>query len=189
MSVSGNPLAKLKWFVGKRELPSVYSTVDNYASAELAFVPKQEDNMGKLRCEASNPALKHPIFVEKNLNVQFSPALVSVSVRPEHPKAGQNVTLICETASSRPKASITWWADGQQLQGATEMVVDGSDDGGFVTTSHLQLTLSPEHHGTAVTCDARNSILNKRTHQEIRLTVSRKLINMFTYQPYLPAVR
>ena len=39
-SISGNPLATLKWFNGDKELVSIYLTRDNYASAEVAFVPK-----------------------------------------------------------------------------------------------------------------------------------------------------
>ena len=39
--MSGNPLAKLTWYVGVRQVASVYSTVDNYATAELALIPDQ----------------------------------------------------------------------------------------------------------------------------------------------------
>ena len=41
ISMSGNPLAKLTWYVGVRQVASVYSTVDNYATAELALIPDQ----------------------------------------------------------------------------------------------------------------------------------------------------
>ena len=174
ISMAGNPLAKLTWFIGKREVQSVYQTVDNYASAELALVPDQADNGAEIRCEASNAAIEDPFATSKVLNVEFAPKFVSVSIRPEHPKAGQNVTLICETASSRPAASIQWWYDGQKLEGATEMVTEGGDNGGSVTTSHLQVGLTPEHHGAIVTCDASNKIVNKRVHQELKLSVSRK---------------
>jgi len=175
ISMSGNPLAKLKWFIGKREVVSVYNTVDNYATAELALVPDQRDNGAEIRCEASNAALDDgPLTARKRLSVEFAPKFVSVSVRPEQPKAGQNVTLSCESASARPPASISWWYLGQKLEGATEMITEGGDNGGFVTTSHLQVSLTPTHHGATVACEASNHITNQRAHQDLHLTVSHK---------------
>ena len=55
------------------------------------------------------------------------------------------------------------------------MVVDGGDNGGYVTSSHLHITLSPEHHGAVVTCEAINKIVKKRVHKDITLSVKRKL--------------
>ncbi len=54
------------------------------------------------------------------------------------------------------------------------MVTDG-DFGGHVTSSHLQLTLTAQHHGAVVTCDAFNEIVEKRVHDSITLSVNRKL--------------
>jgi hypothetical protein len=173
-SISGNPLATLKWFNGDKELVSIYLTRDNYASAEVAFVPRGADNQRQIRCEASNMASNEPLIAIRNLTVDFAPESVKVSVRPEHPRAGHNTTLVCETASAYPAASITWWTNGEKLEGATEMVVDG-DYGGFVTSSHLQLSVSAQHHGVVVTCDASNGLANHRAHDAVTLTVSRKL--------------
>ena len=179
-SIAGNPLATLKWYSGQRELPSIYTTRDNYASAELAFVPDQVDNGAELRCEATNVAIEDsdnsPFVASRQLNVQFAPAYVQVSIMPENPKAGQNATLICETGSSRPAATVDWWSNGKKLtKDATEMVVDGGDHGGYVTSSHLLITLTPEHHGAVITCEANNRIVKKRVHKDITLSVKRKL--------------
>ena len=97
--ISGNPLATLKWFNGDKELVSIYLTRDNYASAEVAFVPKGQDNGGQLRCEATNMASMQPLVVKRNLTVDFAPEFVKVSVRPDRPRAGHNATLVCETVS------------------------------------------------------------------------------------------
>lgn len=172
-SISGNPLATLKWFNGEKELVSIYLTRDSYASAEVAFVPRGSDNGGQLRCEATNVASTVPLVVTKNISVDFGPEYVKVSVRPQRPRAGHNATLVCETASSLPSASITWWTNGERLEGATEMIVDG-DYGGFVTSSHLQLTLTAQHHGVVVTCDASNGLPDQRAHDAITLSVSHK---------------
>jgi hypothetical protein len=97
----------------------VYTTRDNYASAELAFVPEQADNRAELRCEATNVAIEDsdssPFVASRQLNVQFAPAYVQVSILPESPKSGQNATVICETGSSRPSATIDWWSNGQKV--------------------------------------------------------------------------
>ncbi len=172
-SISGNPLATLKWFNGEKELVSIYLTRDNYASAEVAFVPRGSDNGGQLRCEASNVASGKPLVATRNLTVDFAPEFVKVSVRPDRPRAGHNATLVCETAPAYPAASITWWTNGERLKGATEMIVDG-DYGGFVTSSHLQIALEANYHGVVVTCDASNGIANQRAHDAVTLSVSRK---------------
>lgn len=174
-SISGNPLATLKWYNGDQELVSIYLTRDNYASAEVAFVPQGSDNGRQLRCEATNMASMKPLVAVRNLTVDFAPQFVKVSVRPERPRAGANATLVCETASSYPASSISWWTNGEKLQGATEMIVDGAY-GGFVTSSHLQLALTPQHHGVVVTCDASNGIANQRAHDAVTLSIARKFI-------------
>ena len=46
--------------------------------------------------------------------------------------------------------------------------------GGFVTSSHLQLSLTPQHHGVVVTCDASNDIGNQRAHDAVTLSIARK---------------
>jgi hypothetical protein len=84
------------------------------------------------RCEATNLAMPTPEVVFRRLDVDFAPDYVKVSAMPEKPRAGYNVTLICETATSRPASSITWWHNGEKLSGAAEKVVEG-DHGGQVS--------------------------------------------------------
>ncbi len=107
-SISGNPLATLKWYVGDKELNSIYVTRDNYASAEVSFVPRWTDNGAQIRCEATNLAMTKPEIAMRKLNVNFAPETVKLTSRPERPRAGYNVTLVCETATSRPASTITW---------------------------------------------------------------------------------
>ena len=83
-------------------------------------MPDQVDNGAELRCEATNVAIEDsnnaPFVASRQLTVQFAPAYVQVSVMPDQPKAGQNATLICETGSSRPAATIDWWSNGQKVR-------------------------------------------------------------------------
>jgi hypothetical protein len=174
-SVAGNPLATLKWFMGDRQLRSFTVTKDNYASAELELVPQRTDNGQELRCEASSIALETPLAATVAVAVQFAPDYVKVALAPETPRSGDNVTLTCETASSRPSAGVTWWHNGERLRGATERVAEsGEADGGSITTSTLLLTLTAQHHGAVVTCEAGNPAVERRVHDAITLSVHRK---------------
>ena len=62
------------------------------------------------------------------------------------------------------------------------MVVDGAY-GGFVTSSYLQLPLTPQHHGVVVTCDASNGIANHRAHDAVTLAIARKYKVIHRAQP------
>ena len=202
--MSGNPLAKLTWYVGVRQVASVYSTVDNYATAELALIPDQvkdflsstflvlvsstllllqTENGAHLRCEATNAALagdSGPFVVSRVLNVEFPPSDVNLSIRPSAPKAGQNVTLTCISGSSRPASTIEWWYNGTRLEGATEMITEGGANGGFETTSTLLYVLKPENHGGVVSCRAQNPTApNEPAHKDIKLSVARKFCPIY----------
>ena len=51
-----------------------------------------------------------------------APAKVTISGH-QHAKAGEMITLVCETAISNPPAVITWFSMGRQLTGAESMTV------------------------------------------------------------------
>ena len=80
-SIAGNPLATLKWYIGDKELNSMYVTRDNYASAELSFVPKWSDNGANIRCEATNLAMPKPEIDIRKLEIDFLPEQVKLSSR------------------------------------------------------------------------------------------------------------
>ena len=178
-SVAGNPLAKLRWFLGDRELvhETSYSTKDNYASAELEIVPRSSDNGLVLRCEASNLATEDggqgPLVTSTVLDVEFPPEEVKIGVVPDRPRAGMNVTLICESGSSRPSSEVTWWHGGERLASSGEDEVSEAEDGGFSTTSRLTIPLTAQHHGAVVTCEASNNGQD-RVHDAVTLSVNRE---------------
>ena len=166
----------MKWFNGDQPLVAIQLTRDNYASAEVAFIPKGSDNGGQLRCEASNMAMEQPLVASRNLKVDFAPEYVKIDIRPARPRAGHNATLGCVTAPSYPPATISWWTNGEKLDGATEMITDG-EYGGKVTESWLHLSMTAQHHGVVITCDASNEIANQRAHDAITLSIARKFIS------------
>ena len=175
-SIAGNPLATLKWFMGDQQLQSYYVTKDNYASAELELIPSPSDNLKQLRCEASNLALQSPLEETRNLAVKFPPSSVKVTTNPEKPSAGRNITLTCDTGPSNPRAVITWWHNGQKMESEKDVYVDGSH-GGIVTTSQVTLSVTAEHDGTVVTCEASSEGVQKKVHDAITLSVYRKYKN------------
>ena len=189
-SIAGNPLAELRWFVEppnfnptkvgsaleRRELNSFYSTRDNFATAELEYIPKPEDNGGRLTCEATSPALSRPMRAFAEVVVLFSARSVKISADPERPRGGKNVTLTCETdpAGSNPASAVSWWHNGEKLEPVSEMILDGKY-GGFVTASYLQIRLTPQHNGAVITCEAVNQKLGHEIHDALTLNVERKL--------------
>ena len=56
-----------------------------------------------------------PEVAIRKLDIDFAPDHVKIYSRPESPRAGQNVTLVCETAPSRPASTISWWHNGEKL--------------------------------------------------------------------------
>ena len=57
--------------------------------------------------------------------------------------------------------------------GYSDMVVDG-EHGSHMTSSHLMLTLTAQHHGAVITCEALNEIIGKRVHDSFTFSVRRK---------------
>ena len=54
--------------------------------------------------------------------VTVPPLTVHILDKSKIPIAGQNQTIECEVAGSRPKPTITWWKDHNELTGATIQV-------------------------------------------------------------------
>ena len=172
-SLAGNPLAKLEWFIGDRKLESRYFTKDNYASAELDFIPRPSDNGEEIRCVASNVALAAPMTERVRVGVHFAPSAVKIRLLPDAPRAGSNVTLVCETTSSNPPARVTWWHNGERLAASAAEETEGRFFG-KVTTSELVIEATAAHDGAVVTCEAANGAADKRVHDAITLGVNRK---------------
>jgi hypothetical protein len=120
-----------------------------------------------------------PMSEAVRVGVVFPPATVKINSMPERPRAGKNVTLVCETGSSNPASDVSWWHNGERLAGTTE-VVNESRFGGWVTTSELVLAATAQHHGAVVTCEAANEAVDKRVHDAVTLGVNRKFNNIFS---------
>ena len=173
-SIAGNPLASIRWFVGEREIRDdsvYYTTKDNYASSTLELVPQPAFNTKTLRCEAANAATPDALTASARLAVRFVPKYLKIAMNPETPRSGDNVTLSCEADSSNPASAISWWAGGERIEGAEEMVLEG-DHGGYITQSYLHIPLTPGHHNADITCEAVSD--GQRVMDTFTMTVARK---------------
>ena len=71
-------------------------------------------------------------------------------------KVGETVTLTCTTSSSNPPAMITWYHEGAQLtQDMTR--TETSTNGGYITMSYINVTLTPQKNNSVFTCQAKNT--------------------------------
>ena len=114
------------------------------------------------------------------MNITKAFFIHQITVTPDHPSAGQNATLTCETAPSNPPSVITWWRNGERIDSATEganvetVTAPDAPTGGRVTSSRLSLALTPTHNGAVVTCEAANAEVAVRVHDAVTLSVSRE---------------
>ncbi|KAK8404516.1 hypothetical protein O3P69_007633 [Scylla paramamosain] len=169
ISTGGNPLATLTWFKGAQELPSVTRHEAGNAIADLDIVVSESDNNAEYRCEATNSATEEPLSNSTSLSVTFPPAAVKVSSDPREVTANTETTLVCESASSNPKANVTWWRDGFEV-GPGDSSVNPGQFGGFTTTYSVKVNVTAEDNGAVFTCQADNQF-GTTTHDAITLSV------------------
>ena len=104
------------------------------------------------------------------------PAKVNITVKPEKPKAGTRIKLICESESSNPISEITWWRDGIMLSSSFNSTVR-SNFGGKSTRNVLKFNASFKDDGRVFACQASNQILQQSVHDAITLRVLCKYFN------------
>lgn len=170
VSRGGNPLAHVVWYKNDREIDQSYVTGQNKAENELTIMPVQtSDNDAIFRCEASNVATPKPLVASFKLTVHFPPKKVKVSGH-RLAKAGETVTLKCESSNSNPAASITWFARGRQLP-EDNTQVKTAPNGGFISTSITKVNLTGNENNVMYTCQAKNEYINQAVTDSVTLSV------------------
>lgn len=170
ISTGGNPLATLTWFKNDKKIHSTTKTTDKAVSAEISILTNVTDNQAQYRCEATNSATEIPLFETVTLNVHFAPEAVKVRAEPDVLKPGIEATLICDSASSNPPATLSWWRDGIPVQSAPMQLKKGLH-GGKVSTIELKLSITKEMNGAVYTCQATNEVLQRSVHDALALKV------------------
>ncbi|XP_022254721.1 nephrin-like isoform X2 [Limulus polyphemus] len=170
VSNGGNPPPDLTWFKEDQKVESSTSTAGNVSSAEVSIVTEESDNGAEYRCEATNAATSKPLYATTKLTVHFPPGGVTIRVKPENPKAGDSVTLICESGSSNPASIVTWWRDGFMIPGTTDAILD-APHGGKSVRNVLEVNVSSEDDKTVYKCQAAHEVLKQNVHNAVTLRV------------------
>ncbi|GFU04906.1 nephrin [Nephila pilipes] len=155
------------------QLRGVEKTTSFGSTSELVIRTEASDNGATYRCEAMNSALKTPLTATASLSVLFPPGSVTIKMKPRKPKAGDSVTLTCETGSSNPEATVLWWKDGESIPGHHEGVVD-STYGGKSTKNRVRFNVTSADDLSTYTCQATNHVLRRTVHDTYVLRVLRR---------------
>ena len=91
-------------------------------------------------------------------------------VRPEKLRPGQTATLTCESGSSFPVSRLAWLRGNGQPMVASNNSTSPGPHSGLVTKSTLQIEVTPDLHGSVVTCQASNGI-GPQIHDAITIEV------------------
>ncbi|XP_060601091.1 synaptogenesis protein syg-2-like isoform X3 [Ruditapes philippinarum] len=178
-SEGGNPLAQIAWFRNNAQVDFSYSQRDNKAENELIITAERSDNDAEYRCEAWNSVnFEQPLMVTRKLVVYFAPKTATITGTREA-KAGETLTLTCTTSNSNPEAIIEWIPrkeTGANIRSRTEV----SPNGGYITISEIDITLSNTQTSAIYTCSAEN--------RQLGITVADTATVGVLYPPEAPVI-
>jgi hypothetical protein len=156
-STGGNPLATIKWYRAGEEIPSEYTTGENYATATLDLAVNMTDNGAMYKCVASSKVMAEPLEQSVRMMVQFAPTFVSIKVQPSTVRIGEKATLSCESGEAYPPARLVWLLRGEVLPAGKQLMRKGRH-GGKTTSSRLTVRVKSRDDGDVYTCRAVNDI-------------------------------
>lgn len=84
------------------------------------------------------------------------------------------MTLTCETGSSHPQSTISWWKDGLQLTGGVDDVVVDGPFGGMSSKNVLVVNVTADDDRANYMCQATNKALQLSVHDSVTLDVTCK---------------
>ncbi|XP_044576167.1 nephrin-like isoform X3 [Cotesia glomerata] len=170
IATAGNPLANVTWYKNDKEIKGTVFTRDHAVTNELEMLVNASDNNAHIRCDAINSATTIPMSKKLILKVHFPTAQVKITREPEEFRAGRVGKLICESSASNPPAEMSWWKGGLAVEGTKNTTRVGLH-GGFVSTVEFQLQLTEDMNEEVYTCEARNAVMQRSTHDATALNV------------------
>ncbi|XP_063441926.1 synaptogenesis protein syg-2-like [Mytilus trossulus] len=153
-SVGGNPAPQVVWFKNDKKLDYSFSIGHGKSTNELTFTADPLDNDAIYRCESSNQATQLPLTTQVTLVVHFPPKSVTITGQ-KLGKAGEQIQLKCTSSNTNPPTNLAWLSKGLTVAGANEQV-EASDQGGYITTSTLTVTLTNQEPTVLFMCQAAN---------------------------------
>ncbi|ETN67965.1 hypothetical protein AND_000204 [Anopheles darlingi] len=152
----GRPTPTVTWYRDGTELAAEtrYMPVGKHLRSEITLGPlTRQDLHTKLLCRATNHARANPVEQSVQIDMNFAPLNIRLIGAHQPLSAGRRYDLLCQSAGSRPAASITWFLDGLRLDKSKETTsADGNQ-----TTSTLSIVLNRTDAGKYLSCKAYNS--------------------------------
>ncbi|XP_035918540.1 neural cell adhesion molecule 1-like [Anopheles stephensi] len=152
----GRPTPTVTWY--RDTVPMTadtkYMPLGKHLRSEIALGPlTRQDLHTKLVCRATNHARANPVEQSVQIDMNFAPLNIRLIGAHQPLSAGRRYDLLCQSAGSRPAASITWFLDGVRLDKSKETTsADGNQ-----TTSTLSIVLNRTDAGKYLSCKAYNS--------------------------------
>ncbi|XP_042874281.1 nephrin-like [Penaeus japonicus] len=156
-SEGGNPLPVITMYLGKKELDITLSRENSVSSAWAEEIVMPSDNKKQVTCKITSPGLSTPLAAHATLDLLFPPLDITGWPTPSSAEPGQDMTLTCETSSSLPPSSITWYSKGHKQEGAIVSHTPGAF-GGTVSRSELVVQIEEDDRGRTFTCEATNGL-------------------------------
>lgn len=88
-------------------------------------------------------------------HVLVSPSQVTIT-GPTEARHGDVVNFHCITAPSHPAAEIRWTIDGRQRRSNNASRVDPSNEGGWITSSNISITVDSNKRSFSLLCQGIN---------------------------------
>ncbi|XP_058116083.1 hemicentin-1 [Anopheles ziemanni] len=152
----GRPTPNVAWYRDGVPLAAdtKYMPLGKHLRSEITLGPlTRQDLHTKLVCRASNHARANPVEQSVQIDMNFAPLNIRLIGSHQPLSAGRRYDLLCQSAGSRPAASITWFLDGTRLDKSKETTsADGNQ-----TTSTLSIVLNRTDAGKYLSCKAYNS--------------------------------
>ena len=93
----------------------------------------------------------------------------------QNAKAGDTITMSCESSNSNPAALITWFSRGRQLTGEGIVTkTKPSPRGGFISYSNITVTLTNQESKVIYSCHGTNDALGVTVMATAELSVQCK---------------
>ncbi|XP_018319740.1 hemicentin-1-like [Agrilus planipennis] len=156
----GKPPPVVTWFrndvpITDPEKVTVTEMSPSHVRSELRMSGlTRNDVHSDLTCQANNSPRRPPLAATLVLDMNFGPLDVKIVGADQPLSAGRRYELVCQSSGSRPHATMTWWKDGQRLEGSKE--TGSTDAEGNTTTSTLSFVASKDDAGKKLTCQAEN---------------------------------
>lgn len=158
LSSGGNPPPVLSWYKNNVQLQYPYERLSNGSTVSIMAMRAEENLLtDRFDCRARNKYSNALSSGTVKFNVTFSGDRVHIT-GPDTGQIGATLQLSCSSEESNPPSIIKWEVDGKEMPGTQEQVA--VDQGGWRSTSVIQLRVDVNLSQMKVTCSAFNNFFS-----------------------------